>query len=69
MVVPTMIQIVGLIVAVYAVARLLQVPLEASTWHKREVVLWLISLGGIVGIGGLTLMLLLAGLPSLANIK
>lgn len=55
-----MIPILGLIVAVYAIARLLQVPLahapQASTaW------LWIISILAIVAIGILALVLLASG--------
>jgi NADH:ubiquinone oxidoreductase subunit 6 (subunit J) len=56
-----MIQIVGLIVAVYAVARLLQVPIEHSTASNRQQLLWLLTVGGVLAIGLLTLMLLSAG--------
>lgn len=59
-----MIQIIGLIVAGYAVCRLLQVPLEHSQSQKKESLLWLISLLGILGICVLSLLLLASGVTS-----
>ena len=43
-----MIQIVGLLVAVYAVARLLQVPIEHSAHHRKDIWLWVIALVGML---------------------
>ena len=62
-----MIQIVGLLVAVYAVARLLQVPIEHSAHHRKDIWLWVIALVGIMGIGLLSFVLLFAALPGLSS--
>lgn len=56
-----MLQLVGLIVAVYAVVRLLQVPLEQSKLEKKVLLLFLLSGAGVVAIGLLTIGLLLSG--------
>jgi hypothetical protein len=50
--------VIGLILVVYAVARLLQVPLETITTPKREIALWLISLPAILALGVLALVAL-----------
>jgi hypothetical protein len=42
-----MIPTIGIMIAVYAVARLLQVPLEQSGWPKRWIVLLVISVPAI----------------------
>ena len=48
-----MIPLVGMIVATYAVARLIQVPVEASqAWKGRLVVLWLVSIPAILVTAG-----------------
>ena len=62
-----MIQIVGLLVAVYAVARLLQAPIEHSAHHRKDIWLWVIALVGIMGIGLLSFVLLFATLPGLSS--
>lgn len=56
-----MIPTLGLIVAIYAIARLLQVPIEASTLNNRWIWLLLISVPALIAIGVLALDLLLSG--------
>jgi hypothetical protein len=52
-----MIPLVGFIVATYAIARLIQVPIEQGTSDKKLVLLWLISISAVLAISGFTLML------------
>jgi hypothetical protein len=60
-----MIPLVGLIVATYAVARLIQVPVEAAqAWKGRMVVLWLVSIPSILVIGALAIALLFSSSPT-----
>ena len=56
-----MIPTVGLIVAIYAIARLLQVPIESSASTSRWVWLLLITLPAIVAIGFLGVSLVVVG--------
>lgn len=56
-----MIPILGLIVAIYAVARLLQVPIEASHIKYAWIWLLLISVPAILGVTFLAVSLLLSG--------
>lgn len=52
-----MIPAIGMIIAVYAIARLLQVPLEQSKSENREWFLWTISLLAILLIGWFSIRL------------
>ena len=56
-----MLQLVGLIVAVYTVVRLLQVPIEHSQAHAKTALLSILSGLGVLVIGFLTLGLLFSG--------
>lgn len=56
-----MLQLVGLIVAVYTVVRLVQIPIEHSKLEKKALLLFLLSGVGVVAIGLLTIGLLLSG--------
>lgn len=62
-----MIPTVGLIVAIYAIARLIQVPIEASSSTNRWVWLLLIALPAVAAIGLLGLELLFSGLVSTSS--
>lgn len=59
-----MLPLIGLIIAAYAVTRLLQVPIEHSDSPSRWVILLLISIGGILGILALAGMLFLSGMDT-----
>lgn len=59
-----MLPLIGLIIAAYAVTRLLQVPIEHSDSPSRWVILLLISIGGILGILALAGMLFLSGVDT-----
>ena len=52
-----MIPTIGVIVAIYGIARLMQVPLEYGDGKNRGALMW-ISIGGILGIAFFTLALL-----------
>lgn len=55
-----MIPLIGLIIAVYAVARLAQIPIESMhEWDYRWVYLAIISLPTIICIVGFTFMLVM----------
>jgi len=56
-----MIQLIGLIIAIYAVARLLQVPIEHMTSDNRRTLLWIIAVPAIGVILLLTAVLLFSG--------
>lgn len=56
-----MIPAVGLIVAVYAIARLLQVPIEALPIKARWLLLAIISVPAIIAIAYIAASLVLAG--------
>lgn len=55
-----MLQLIGLIVAVYAVARLVQVPIEHSTLSQKTGVLMVVSIFAVGAIGLLTFGLMTA---------
>lgn len=57
-----MIPIIGLLIAVYAVARLLQVPLEQSAHPRKVLLLFLISLPAIIAIAVMALGLLITSI-------
>lgn len=68
-----MLQIIGLIVAVYAMVRVVQVPIEMTATREewlgipfkvRFFILSGISLAGLMALGLLTLLLLLSGTSS-----
>ena len=59
-----MLPLIGLIVAVYAVARLLQVPLEASAFTGRVFALAIVSLVAGITIILLTFSLMMSGVSS-----
>lgn len=59
-----MIQIIGLIMAVYCVARLIQVPLEVGQVNPRAALIGVVSIVAIGVIGLLTVVLLFSGMPS-----
>lgn len=59
-----MLPLIGLIIAAYAVTRLLQVPIEHSESQSRWIMLLLISIGGILAILALAGMLFLSGVDS-----
>jgi len=61
-----MIQIVGLIVAVYAEVRLFQAMFLCQVEGVRAVMVTLSSIVGMVAVGGLTVMLLLSGVDASA---
>jgi hypothetical protein len=63
-----MIPTVGLIVAIYAIARLLQVPLESSESKRRGLWLFLISAPAILAIGFLAFALLQSGTSGLSSL-
>lgn len=65
-----MLQVIGLIVAVYAIVRVLQVPIEMTATKEiwlgmpfmvRFIILTAISGGGLLVLGILSLMLLFSG--------
>lgn len=56
-----MIPLVGLMVATYAIARLVQVPIEAASFRQRWLVLALVSAPSILIIGYLAVELLFSG--------
>jgi hypothetical protein len=56
-----MLQIIGMIVVVYAIARLLQAPLETDVGGRREPVIWIISILAILAIAGLAFLLMMSG--------
>lgn len=56
-----MLQVIGLIVVVYAIARLLQIPLETPAKGSREAFIWIISILAILAIGILAMMLMVSG--------
>lgn len=69
-----MLQIIGLIVAVYAMVRVIQVPIEMTAtkdewlglpFKTRFFILAGISGAGLIALGFLTLLLLVSGSPSL----
>ena len=59
-----MIPILGLIVAVYAVARLIQVPIEASAHPRKTLLLLIVSLPAMLAIGVMALGLLITGIDT-----
>lgn len=63
-----MVQVVGFIVASYAIVRLLQIPIEHTPMERKHVILWILSLFGIGAIALLSVMLLFAGVSGLGNL-
>ena len=59
-----MLKTIGLIVAVYCMARLFQVPAESAKTEARFVWLWIMSIGAIVLIFFMTVDLLLSNFGS-----
>lgn len=59
-----MIPTLALIVAIYAIVRLLQVPIEASAMEKRAVILWILSIPAALAIGLLALDLIMTAAQS-----
>lgn len=59
-----MIPTIGLMIAAYACARLLQVPVEQSQFRTKTALLWIISVPAILVVGGCALNLVLSAVTS-----